>query len=293
MLAIYKKEVRSALCGMIGCVMIAVMLAILGFFVSVENIASGDPRIEVSLYDAVILFVFVIIMPFFTMRTLAEEKRTKTEQLLLSLPVSVKKTVLAKYLAVMTIVGIPMVIVAFYPLVLKLFDTVGAVNLATAYSSWLALLLMLAAMAAMGMFASSLVENQIIAAIITVGMFFALYFTPTLAAIFPKTPTSSLIALIIAAVILGVVVIAVTKNSTAACIATGVPAAACIIVYAADRTLFSGLFGNILSSLSFFQLYGDGAMLGLFDLTAVVYYISIAALFLFFTMMNMERRRYI
>ena len=71
MLAIYKKEVRSALCGMIGCVMIAVMLALLGFFTSVENIANGGPRFEVALYDAVVLFVFVIIMPFFTMRTLA------------------------------------------------------------------------------------------------------------------------------------------------------------------------------------------------------------------------------
>lgn len=293
MLAIYKKEVRSALCGMIGCVMIAVMLALLGFFTSVENIANGGPRFEVSLYDAVTLFVFVIIMPFFTMRTLAEEKRTKTEQLLLSLPVSMKKIVFAKYLAVMTIVGIPMAVVALYPLVLKLFDGVGAVNLATSYSAWFSLVLMLAAMAAMGMFASSLVENQIIAALISVGMYFALYFTPTLAAIFPPSPTASLAALIIASVVLGVIVLAVTKNSTAACVATGVPAAACIIVYVADRSLFSDLFGKMLASLSFFQLYGDGAMLGLFDLTAVVYYVSLAALFLFFTMMNMERRRYV
>ena len=293
MLAIYKKEVRSALCGMIGCVMIAVMLALLGFFTSVENIANGGPRFEVALYDAVVLFVFVIIMPFFTMRTLAEEKRTKTEQLLLSLPVSMKKIVFAKYLAVMTIVGIPMAVVALYPLVLKLFDSVGAVNLATSYSAWFSLVLMLAAMAAMGMFASSLVENQIIAALISVGMYFVLYFTPTLAAIFPPSPTASLAALIIASVVLGTIVLAVTKISTAACIATGVPAAACIIVYVADRSLFSGLFGKMLASLSFFQLYGDGAMLGLFDLTAVVYYVSLAALFLFFTMMNMERRRYV
>ena len=291
MLAIYKKELRSYFCGMIGCIMSAVILAFIGFFTVTLNIAGGDAHFEYAIYYAVVFFAFVITVPFITMRSIAEERHSKTEQLLLSLPVPIYKTVLAKYFAMLTLICTPVAVTSLYPLVLKAFDTDGIVNLATAYNAVFMLVLLLSAMVAIGMFASSLVENQIIAAVITVGIFFILYFMTTLAALFPTAPIASLIALILVAVVLGVIVLTVTKNSTAACIATGVPAAACIAVYIFNSSLFGGLFPSMLARLAFFDIYAFGAYTGVLDITAVVYYVSAAALFVFITVENMERRR--
>ncbi len=294
MFAIYKRELRSYLCGMIGCVLVAIILAFLGFFVTVMNISGQQPHFEYSLITAVSFWVFILVIPFVTMRSIAEERHAKTEQLLLSLPIPTHKIVLAKYLAMLTLVGIPMVISASYPLLFSLFSqTEDAVNLATAYNGWFMLCLMLAAMVAIGMFASSLVENQIIAALIAAGIFFAMFFMNTIAAVIPYTSLPSFIALLICAVLLGVIVLVVTKNSTAACIVTGVISVVLIGLYLYDASLFWNLFPEILSSLAFFDVFmNGGAYIGAFDLTNVVYYVSFAAVAVFLTVESVERRRY-
>ncbi len=257
--AVYKRELKSYLCGMMGAVMAAVILAFTGFFVTVVNVSNGVANFEYSLIMTVSFWVFILVIPFITMRSIAEERHSKTEQLLLSL-----------------------------------FSEVdGAVNMLTAYNGWLGLVLMVAAMVAVGMFASSLVENQIIAAVITVVIFFVMYFMSFIAGVFPSGSFASLIALIVCSAALGGIVLGLTKNSTAACVVTGVISVALIAMYILKPELLSNLFPSILSSLAFFDvfMYG-GANLGVFDLTEIVYYISFAAVFIFLTVESVERRRY-
>ena len=292
MLAIYKKELRSYLFGMMGCVIAVVMLAIAGFFIVNVNVNSASAHFEYSTYFLVDYFVLVITIPFITMRSIAEERRSKTEQLLFSLPVSVYKIVLAKYFASLTVVAAPLAVCAVYPLILKLFDTAGVMSLAAAYNALLMVALLAAAMTAIGVFASSLVENQIIAALITVAIFLLLYFMSSIAAAFPTSATASMVTLVAASAVLGGIVLAATRNSTAACIATGVPAALCIALFIYDRTLFAGLAPDILYSIDFFALCSSSTIYGVFDLRAVVYYVTVAALFVFVTVQMMQRRRY-
>ena len=292
MLAIYKKEVRSYLYSMIGCVMIAVILAFIGFFTTQINLASAYPAFEYSLGFMVVYCIFIIIVPFITMRSIAEERHTKTEQLLFSLPIPMYKIVLAKYFAQLTIFAIPMVIVAFYPLILSLFGEAGVVNLGAAYSVWLVMFLLLAAIVAIGMFISSLVENQIIAAVITAGAFFVLYFMSNITANFSTAPMTSLLSFCIAAVLLGLIVYFVTKNGFAGAVTGMVGIVGLLVVYLTNQDAFSGLFAKVIGKLSMFDRFLEVVSYQTLDLTALVYYISIAVVFVFATVQSVEKRRW-
>ncbi len=293
MLAIYKKEVRSYLYSMIGCVMIAVTLAAIGFFTTIINLRSGYPGFEYTLGFMIIYCIFLVIIPFITMRSIAEERHTKTEQLLFSLPVPMWKIVLAKYFAELTVLAIPMVIVGFYPLILRLFaEGEGIVNLASAYSAWIVLFLLLAAMIAIGMFISSLVENQIIAAVATVGLFLVLYFMSNIISVFPTGASTSLIGFCAVAVIFGAIVWAWTKNYVAGGIAAALPTLGLLVWYILDADAFAGLFPAFIAKLSIFDRFLEVISYQNLDLTAIVYYISIAFVFVFVTVQSVEKRRW-
>ena len=120
-------------------------------------------------------------------------------------------------------------------------------------------------------------------------MFFMSYITSA----FPTGALPSLIALVVCAVALGAVVLAMTKNSTAACIVTGGLAVILIVLYYVDASMFWNLFPSILSSLAIFDVFMNGASyLGVFDIGEIVYYITFAAVFMFLTVESVERRRY-
>ena len=292
MLAIYKKEVRSYLYSMIGCVMIAVILAFIGFFTTQINLATAYPAFEYSLGFMVVYCIFIIIVPFITMRSIAEERHTKTEQLLFSLPIPMYKIVLAKYFAQLTVFAIPMAIVALYPVILSLYGGAGVVNFGAAYSVWLVMFLLLAAMVAIGMFISSLVENQIIAAVITAGAFFVLYFMSNITANFSKAPMTSLLSFCVGAILLGLVVYFVTKDVFAGSVTGMVAIAGLLIAYLTNQDAFAGLFAKVISKLSMFDRFLEVVSFQTLDLTAIVYYVSIAVVFVFVTVQSVEKRRW-
>ena len=293
MLAIYKKEVRSYLYSMIGCVMIAITLAFIGFFTTQINIRTGYPAFEYSLGFMIIYCIFLVIVPFITMRSIAEERHTKTEQLLFSLPVPVYKIVIAKYFAQLTVFAIPMLISALYPLILRFYaEGDGIVNLASAYSTWIVLFLLLAAMIAIGMFISSLVENQIIAAVATVAVFLVLYFMSNITDSLSTSASTSLVGLCVLAVIFGAIVWALTKNLVAGGIGAALPTLGLLVWYIVKPDAFTGLFAELIGKLSIFDRFLAVVSYQNLDLTAVVYYISIAFVFVFITVQSVEKRRW-
>ena len=130
MFAIYKKELKNYFINMTGYIFISFMLIITGIFTTIINLMSTYPSFETVLSN--ITIVFLLIVPILTMRSVAEERHSKTDQLLYSLPVSVTQIVIAKFLAMVTVFLIPIAVMCCYPLILSIF---GVVHFGTAYAS--------------------------------------------------------------------------------------------------------------------------------------------------------------
>ena len=178
MLAIFKKELRSYFLNAIGYVYLGVFLAVSALLCCYTTLGSGT--YDTSNYFSFISIIFIILIPLLTMRLFAEEKKLRTEQLLLTSPVSIAGMVFGKFLAAFTLfaIGIVLSLINFIPLCI--YANIDVVNDAYAssvgpvasiiLSNTLGLLLLGAAFIAVGMFVSSLTENQLAAAIITVSI---------------------------------------------------------------------------------------------------------------------------
>lgn len=163
MLAIYKKELKSAFHNVVGWLFIAAILCIIGLNFFRYNLVNGLPGFHYAVFYG--MFILIMAFPVITMRTIAEEQRTKTDQLLLTAPVSVGKIVIGKYLALLTIFTIPVLISCLFPLYLRRF---GEVSMGESYVAILGLYLYGAAYLALGVFLSSLTENIVIAAVLSI-----------------------------------------------------------------------------------------------------------------------------
>ena len=169
MLAIYKRELRSYFTTPIGYVFIAVFLAVSGFSFALTTLQTQSS--DVSLYFQFLMFAYIVILPLLTMKTFAEERRTRTEQLLLTAPVSLTGMVLAKFLAAFTMFFGTLLVSAVYFFPLSLY---GEVNWPRVWGSMFAMVLIGMTFIAIGIFVSSLTENQFTASLGTIGILLAL-----------------------------------------------------------------------------------------------------------------------
>ena len=117
MKAIYKKEMRSYFTSMTGCIFIAFVMALLGIYFMVYNLSNGYTSFGSAL--SAVSFIFLIAVPILTMRSFSEERHNRTDQLLLTAPVSLPRVVMGKYFAMTTIFSIPMAITCIFPLIIK------------------------------------------------------------------------------------------------------------------------------------------------------------------------------
>ena len=153
--AIFRHELRNYFHSLTAYVFGAFLLAVVGLGSVLYNLQAAVSNFEFVLSFASI--IFVVIVPILTMRTLAEERRQRTDQLLYSLPITTTQVVLGKYFALLVVYLIPLAVVSLYPL---LFSQFGEVYLPTSYGSLFAFFMMGAALLAVGMFLSSLTDNQ-------------------------------------------------------------------------------------------------------------------------------------
>lgn len=170
MRAIYKRELKAYFQSFIGFLFIGATLFILGLYFTVYNLFYGYPYISYAVSSAV--FLFFISIPILTMRILSEERKQKTDQLILTAPVSVGGIVLGKFLAMLTVFLIPVLVVSIYPLILTFF---GSVPLAESYLALLGFFLYGVTCIAVGLWVSSLTESQVIAAVLSFGLLFLGY----------------------------------------------------------------------------------------------------------------------
>ena len=116
MKAIYKREVSSYFNSMIGWIFVAVLTIFIGIYFFAYNLFQGYPYFSLSLGSS--LFIFMVVVPILTMRSMADERHTKTDQLLLTAPVSVTAVVLGKYFAMLTVFAVPVAIACLCPLII-------------------------------------------------------------------------------------------------------------------------------------------------------------------------------
>ena len=166
MIAIYKRELQAYFHSFIGTLFIGATLFLLGIYFSAYNLFMGYSYIGYALSS--IAFLFLVSIPVLTMRILAEERKQKTDQLILTSPVSVTGIVVGKFLALATIWAIPILVISIYPVILSLF---GTVSFSENYLAILGFFLYGLACIAIGIFVSSLTYLPILIKSLTKSIF--------------------------------------------------------------------------------------------------------------------------
>lgn len=179
MLAVIKKELKTYFFSPVGYVFIGLFLIMFSIFFYVDVFQYQSTNFEYIFYSGATILTF--ITPILTMRTIAEERKTGTEQILLTSPLSITKVVLGKFIAATIIVVITEVCTFLYFGILCYF---GTPHITTALVTLLGFLLLAMSYISFGILASSITENQIIAGVITIGFFILTWFLPQFSSIF-------------------------------------------------------------------------------------------------------------
>ena len=287
MLAIYKRELRSYFQSMVGCVFIAFLIAFTGIYFMAYNMSAGYPYFSYTLSGS--LIVFLVGIPLITMRSFSEERKNKTDQFLLTAPVSLGKVVLGKYLAMVTVIAIPNVIFCIFPLIIK---SQGTAYLMVDYISIGVFFLLGCVYAAIGMFLSALTESQIIAFISTFGILLVLYLWDGILALLPSTAVSGLVVVLILVILIAVYIWNMTENMVLAGGTGVIGSAAAVIVYFVKSSLYENLLSNLLGRLALANVFTDITNNSIVDLSGIALYLSVIAVFVFLTVQAIQKRRW-
>ena len=299
MKAIYKRELRSYFSSMYGYVYLAFTLCVIGIYVTMNNLLSSTAEMAYTFSDMAFMSIFLI--PVLTMRSFAEERRNKTDMFLLSLPIKPYEVVLGKYLAMLSVFGIPVAVTALFGMTLRLFSD-GSVLLGSIGSSLVAgisYLLLGALLIAICMFISSLTDSVVLAAVGGFAAVLVLYFmdyavviATYIDALFPESASLiSFICLVALCALFSLVSGLLSKSSTIGMIA----AAALIIplsaVYVIWSDAFIGLFAKVLTYLSAFATFSS-MTLGAFSISGLVFFASAIFFCVYMTVQSLEKRRW-
>ena len=286
MTAIYKRELKSYLTSMVGYLFIFFVLVLTGIYFSAYQLSAAYPKFETTL--SAVTFVFLIGVPILTMRVLAEERKQKTDQLLLTAPVSVGNIVTGKYLALVTVYAIPILVLCTYPLIMSKF---GTVDFGTAYTAILGFFLLGCANIAIGLFMSALTESQVIAAVLTFVLLFAFYMMNGISSFFSKTSMSTCVTFGLLILAAAIIVYTMIKNVLISAAVGVIGEVILVIVYFLKSSIFEG---GIQKVLDIFNLSGhfDNFTNNIFDIKGIVYFLSVIAVCLFLTMQSILKRRW-
>lgn len=287
MKAIYKRELKSYFTSMTAPLFIAVLVLIMGIYFMVYNMRYGYPYFSYTLGS--ILFVFTITIPVLTMRSMSEERRQKTDQLLLTSPVTVGEMVCGKFFAIITVVAIPCLIFCLCPLIIK---STGNAYLLVDYSSILAFFLIGCVYVSIGMLISSMTESVILAAVGTIGILILLTLTSGLSSFLPEAAFPSFLgccAVLTAAVIICYLM---SKNWV---LAGGIELAGLIVMtglYLIQPDLYENILPNMIDHLAITDIYYNFSQYYTFDVAGIVKLLSVTAVCLFLTVQVVQKRRW-
>ena len=286
MKAIFKREFRSFFHNMTGPVFMAAIFVFMGIYFVAYNMVQGYPYFTAAMSG--MSFIMLLAVPILTMRSFAEERKTKTDQLLLTSPVSVTKIVLGKYVAMLAVFGICMLIACILPIVIHFY---GGGSILADYSAILGFFLLGAAYIAIGMFVSSLTESQIISAVATFCILLLLQLIDGISTILPSGAVGSYVCFFLLILILAVLLYAMTKNVVISAGAGVIAEIILTIIFFIKKSVFGGVFGDFVTSLSLIARYDSLLNLTL-DFSVFIYYLTVAAVFCFLTVQMIQKRRW-
>ena len=289
MTAIFKRELKSYFHGMMGYVLTAFLLATSGLYFLALDLGYGMTDFSYyTLYRTI--FILLLYIPVLTMRSLAEERRSRTDQLLLTSPVSVWGIVLGKFFAMAVIFAIPCLVDAVMILILwGLGSTTTA--LAANFAGLLCYFLLGCAAIAVCEFCSGLTENQIIAAVMGFSALLLAYMMPSLRSMFNA---GSAVALVVFTALSAGASLAVglrTRSFTLGCFCFAALCAGLSALFLLRSGWLTEAFSAVLSALCLFAPFEEFVN-NSFSIPALVYYLTATVLFLFFTAQGIEKRRW-
>jgi ABC-2 type transport system permease protein len=287
MRAIYKREVRAYYNTLTGWIFLAAMTAFIGIYFMAYNLVNGYAYFSYALNG--VSFLFMVLVPLLTMRSMAEERHSKTDQLLLTSPVSISGVVLGKFFAMMTVLAAPVLLSCLCPLIIKLN---GTAFLRADYATILAFFLLGGVQIAVGLLISALTESQIIAAVGTFTVLLVVYLWQGLVSFLPSSASGSLVGLLILLIAICFVADAISSNWKVTGAIGVLGAAALAGFYLHDSSQFNDLLPNLLGKFSLMDAFTAFATDHVFDLQGLALYLSLTALLLFLTCQVLQKRRW-
>lgn len=286
MTAIFKREFKSCFTGMIGWVIAAVSLFFLGLYFTNRNLLYASSDFASVLYTMTMILLF--LLPAISMRSFAEERKNKTDQLLLTSPVSIPAIVTGKFLAELAVFALPLAVAVVMPLLLQAF---GTVSLVAAYSALLGYLLLGGACLAVGTWISALTENQILAYLATFGALLVAYLMNGIQTMFTTGNLLAFIVFMVVLLVASVLVGVICKRLAAGAVVFCAGAVVLFVLFQLRPAWLLTAFNAVLYALALFEPFKD-IVGGMFSIPAIVYYLSVMGLFLFLTGQALARRRW-
>ena len=287
MRAIYERELKSYFYSMTGYVFIAFLTMFMGIYFMVYNMINGYPYFSYTLNST--LMILMIAVPILTMRSMADERRSRTDQMLLTSPVSLWGIIMGKYPSMITIFAVPMAIACLCPLIIK---ANGTAYLAEDYASILAFFLLGCVYIAIGLFISSLTESQLIAAAGTFGILLLLILWPGLLSFMPTTALGSLAGLLILWSLVCFVMYRLTSHVPLALGLEALGVMGLAGTYLVKQSLLEHAHTDILGKIVLTDVFNNIAGTHILDIGGLVYYVSAAAILLFLTVQSTQKRRW-
>lgn len=286
MKTILSKEFKSYFTSPIGYVFLTFYLFIFGFYFCGINILNQSGDYSIVFKNLQILLILTV--PLVTMRLLSEERKNRTDQLLLTTPIHVWEMVLGKYLSATLLLLLTLCLTFIHPIILT---CLGDVPWPMVLSTYVGYFLLGATLISISLFVSAHTENQIIAAIGSIGIFLLLLLIDSLAILIPPQRISSFIFILVVIVLVTLYIYLSIKDIYISLSSGFILGIISTITYKLNGSIFDGLCTKVLQWFSLFTRY-DNFSSGLFDIGSIVYYVSFIFVFLFLTNQSIEKRRW-
>ena len=287
MLAIYKRELKSYFESMTGCVFVAFLVAFTGIYFMAYNLNAGYPYFSYTLSGS--LIVFLVGIPLLTMKSFSEERKNKTDQLLFTAPVSLTEIVFGKYFAMVSVLAVPNLIFCIFPLIIKMQ---GNAFLKVDYISIAVFFLLGCVYISIGMFLSTLTESQVIAFVTTFGALLVLYLWDGIMAFIPGNALSGFFGILILLTIVAVYIYQMTSNWVLAGGTELTGTVILVVTYILKPEFFENILAKVFGDLALANVFMDITANSIVDISGIVLYLSIIAVFIFLTVQAIQRRRW-
>ncbi len=283
--AIYKKDLQSMFNNMTGFVLCAFLIFIMGIYFTALHLVGGYA--ELGAFFNGITFTFLVVVPLLTMRGISQERREKTDQLLLTSPVTIGEIVWGKYFALVSVFAIPMAITTTLPIIMSLF---GNISFVRSYMAIGAFFLLGCTALAVGFFISTLTESVLISGISTFAVLLILYLMPAISSIVPSSALGSAVCFTLLFMVLCALLYYLVQNIFVSGVAFFAVVTLTWGIFIFSPNTLQGAFVSVLNSLAIFGRY-EVFVSGTLDITAIVYYISAVLVFIFLTCQSLEKQR--